>query len=69
MSNWIKCSEQMPPEKTGVLVATEMDGPGDWRMKWATFVPGHPDADDGWLIPGASWMPTHWMTLPEPPEE
>lgn len=68
-SGWIKCSERMPPGKTGVLVATEMDGPGDWRMKWATFVPGHPDAPDGWLIPGASWTPTHWQPLPAAPEE
>lgn len=39
----------------------------DWRMKWATYIPGHPDANDGWIIPGASWKPSHWMPLPEPP--
>ncbi|WP_071783458.1 DUF551 domain-containing protein [Escherichia coli] len=27
----------------------------------------HPDANDGWIIPGASWKPSHWMPLPEPP--
>ncbi|EET6534074.1 TPA: DUF551 domain-containing protein, partial [Escherichia coli] len=42
---------------------------GDWRMKWATYIPGHPDANDGWIIPGASWKPSHWMPLPEPPQE
>lgn len=68
-AEWLKVSERMPPGKTGVLVAAEMGGPGDWRMKWATFVPGHPDADNGWLIPGASWTPTHWMPLPAAPEE
>lgn len=26
---WIPCRERMPPENTGVLVATEFDGPGD----------------------------------------
>ncbi|HDJ9859499.1 TPA: DUF551 domain-containing protein, partial [Escherichia coli] len=26
-----------------------------------------PDANDGWIIPGASWKPSHWMPLPEPP--
>ena len=69
MANWIKCSERMPNTKTAVLVAVEFDRKGDWRMKWATYIPGHPDANDGWIIPGASWTPTHWQLLPEPPQE
>ncbi|EBS3934144.1 DUF551 domain-containing protein [Salmonella enterica subsp. enterica serovar Reading] len=64
---WISCSERMPDSKTGVLVAREFGRKGDWRMKWATYIPGHPDTNDGWLIPGASWKPSHWMPLPEPP--
>ena len=64
---WISCSERMPDSKTAVLVAREFDRKGDWRMKWATYIPGHPDANDGWIIPGASWKPSHWMRLPEPP--
>lgn len=66
---WISCSERMPDSKTAVLVAREFDRKGDWRMKWATYMPGHPDANDGWIIPGASWIPSHWMPLPEPPQE
>ncbi|HHC4746779.1 TPA: DUF551 domain-containing protein, partial [Escherichia albertii] len=66
---WISCSERMPDTKIAVLVAREFDRKGDWRMKWATYIPGHPDANDGWLIPGASWKPSHWMPLPEPPQE
>ena len=66
---WISCSERMPDTKTAVLVAREFDRKGDWRMKWATYIPGHPDANDGWIIPGASWKPSHWMPLPEPPQE
>ncbi|EPE1047487.1 ead/Ea22-like family protein [Escherichia coli] len=67
--SWISCSERMPDTKTAVLVAVEFNRKGDWRMKWATYIPGHPDANDGWLIPGASWKPSHWMPLPEPPQE
>ncbi|HAL2876842.1 TPA: DUF551 domain-containing protein [Escherichia coli] len=66
---WISCSERMPDTKTAVLVAVEFGRKGDWRMKWATYIPGHPDANDGWIIPGASWKPSHWMPLPEPPQE
>ncbi|MFY2108954.1 DUF551 domain-containing protein [Escherichia coli] len=66
---WISCSERIPDTKTAVLVAREFDRKGDWRMKWATYIPGHPDANDGWVIPGASWIPSHWMPLPEPPQE
>ncbi|HAX9823421.1 TPA: DUF551 domain-containing protein [Escherichia coli] len=66
---WISCSERMPDSKTAVLVAREFDRKGDWRMKWATYIPGHPDANDGWIIPSASWKPSHWMPLPEPPQE
>ncbi|MFX1143388.1 DUF551 domain-containing protein [Escherichia coli] len=66
---WISCSERMPDTKTAVLVAREFDRKGDWRMKWATYIPGHPDANDGWVVPGASWIPSHWIPLPEPPQE
>ncbi len=47
---WISCSERMPNTKTAVLVAVEFDRKGDWRMKWATYIPGHPDANDGWIF-------------------
>ncbi|EES4513243.1 DUF551 domain-containing protein, partial [Escherichia coli] len=44
--SWISCSERMPDTKTAVLVAREFDRKGEWRMKWATYIPGHPDAND-----------------------
>ncbi|EAA9215909.1 DUF551 domain-containing protein [Salmonella enterica] len=66
---WISCSERVPDSKTGVLVAREFGRKGDWRMKWGTYIPGHPDAQDGWIMPGAPWLPTHWMPLPAAPQQ
>jgi len=66
---WIKCSDRLPLPRTGVLVACYW-GLDAWVMKWGTYCAGHPDASaEGWLIPGASWIPTHWQPLPEPPKE
>ncbi|EJL90239.1 DUF551 domain-containing protein [Pantoea sp. GM01] len=62
---WISCSERMPPIKKGVLVGCWYGR--EWATKWATLIHGHPDAsNEGWLIPGASWVPTHWHELPAP---
>ncbi|WP_320725762.1 DUF551 domain-containing protein [Enterobacter ludwigii] len=68
---WVSCSERMPSPSTGVIVAAPwQSAPGGYAMKWATNCPGHPDADiDGWIIPGASWRPTHWMPLPVAPQQ
>lgn len=68
---WVACSKRMPSPSTGVIVAAPwQSAPGGYAMKWATNCPGHPDADiDGWIIPGASWSPTHWMPLPAAPQE
>jgi hypothetical protein len=60
--------DNLPPIKTLVLVAVEFDCVDDWRIKVGSFVPDHPDACGGWIIPEASWTPSHWMQLPEPPE-
>ncbi|CAM6583683.1 DUF551 domain-containing protein [Enterobacter intestinihominis] len=68
---WVACSERMPGPSTGVIVAAPwQSAPDGYAMKWATNCPGHPDADtDGWIIPGASWSPTHWMPLPASPQQ
>lgn len=55
---WISCSERMPDSKTGVLVAREFGRKGDWRMKWGTYVPGHPDAQDGLYQVHLGYQPT-----------
>lgn len=67
---WIPASEQMPPSRHEVLVGRWWGEKPRWCCKWATYIPGHPDAQSsGWLIPGGSWTPTHWMELPDAPQE
>ncbi|HCF8373503.1 TPA: DUF551 domain-containing protein [Klebsiella pneumoniae] len=67
---WIQVSEQMPPSRHEVLVGCWWGEKPRWCCKWATYIPGHPDSQSsGWLIPGASWTPTHWMQLPAGPQE
>nr|DAF78386.1 MAG TPA: Protein of unknown function (DUF551) [Caudoviricetes sp.] len=67
---WIPVSERMPPPRYEVLVGRWWGEKPRWCCKWATYIPGHPDSQSsGWLIPGASWTPTHWMELPAAPQE
>ncbi|MDW1553986.1 DUF551 domain-containing protein [Klebsiella pneumoniae] len=67
---WIQVSEQMPPSRHEVLVGRWWGERPRWCCKWAKYIPGHPDSQSsGWLIPGASWTPTHWMPLPAAPQE
>lgn len=67
---WIPVSERMPPSRHEVLVGRWWGEKPRWCCKWATYIPGHPDSQSsGWLIPGASWTPTHWMPLPAGPQE
>ncbi|KZQ55007.1 DUF551 domain-containing protein [Klebsiella aerogenes] len=67
---WIPVSEKMPPSRHEVLVGSWWGEKSRWCCKWATYIPGHPDAQSsGWLIPGVSWTPTHWMPLPTAPQE
>ena len=65
MSNWIKCSDRLPELDIHVLVAVEFFGPGDWRQSIGAI-----DSRNGaqWWLKGSSFIPTHWMPLPSPPE-
>ncbi|WP_322972388.1 DUF551 domain-containing protein [Klebsiella pneumoniae] len=66
----MQVSERMPPSRHEVLVGRWWGEKPLWCCKWAAYIPGHPDAQSsGWLIPGASWTPTHWMPLPAAPQE
>ncbi|HGX2370797.1 TPA: DUF551 domain-containing protein [Escherichia coli] len=67
---WIAVRERMPPRRYEVLVGRWWGEKPRWCCKWATYIPGHPDSQSsGWLIPGGSWTPTHWMELPAAPQE
>ena len=51
------------PKDEMLLLAGELDGPGDWRIKI-----GYWDEDlQRFKIFGASWEPSRWMPLPDPP--
>lgn len=51
------------PHDEVLLLASEFDGPGDWRIKCGYF-----DNDRGcWKVWGASWVPTRWAAIPAPP--
>ncbi|WP_406913867.1 DUF551 domain-containing protein [Klebsiella pneumoniae] len=41
---WIQVSEQMPPSRHEVLVGRWWGEKPRWCCKWATYIPGHPDA-------------------------
>ena len=68
MSNWIKCSDQLPEKDVMVLLYY-----GDLDM--FPMVIGKYFEEGGWEIEtpeGDIYMdeaPTHWMPLPEKPED
>lgn len=68
---WIGVDERLPEPMTMVLAAFEMDRPGDWRMKAASYEPLCHEFSivnqGGWRIFGGGWKPTHWREMPAPP--
>ena len=68
VQGWIPCSKRMPTPKTGVMVGCWFGR--EWAVKWATYIPSHPEANShGFIMPGGSWEPTHWMPLPAAPQQ
>ncbi|QPW26472.1 DUF551 domain-containing protein [Edwardsiella ictaluri] len=73
---WIKCSEQMPPENVLVVIA-DQNSYGVYGSAVATRRAGyfHPAEGlkasnyDGGAIVEIDMEVTHWMPLPNPPEE
>lgn len=64
-TRWIPCSERMPEDFQDVLI---------WDNRDETSFTGHYAECDGWTVDGydvdrSPFDITHWMPLPEPPEE
>lgn len=76
MSEWIKCSDQMPPARVPVLISAKQWGkPVVCAAEWMFITEKYPVS---WSCVGASGCEcendfeddsvTHWMPLPEPPK-
>lgn len=76
MSNWISCKDRLPSTYQDVLVT---DGERYWvasihEEKLQFWLASHPDyrrsPRNEFGCPFATFsVPTHWMPLPEPPNE
>ena len=69
-NGWIKCSENLPDDGQLVIAfmpAQEDEDPGYWMMFIGTF------EDEYWEDTGGETYNlmhvTHWLPLPQPPEE
>lgn len=69
MSEWIKCSERLPEEQIEVLVWYEGTGmvPGSIGIDHLAKDRFENGAPLTWYLAGDTV--THWMPLPEPPNE
>ena len=68
MSEWISGEDRLPPGREDVLVVAF------WHERWQTMIGWYSDYAKAWrvLTPYGEREPdgvTHWMLLPEPPEE
>lgn len=70
-TRWIPCGEKLPDSQRDVLVIVS-GKLGHIRLKNSVEI-GNFDRDEGWILEmWPEWEDpnvTHWMSLPEPPEE
>lgn len=64
MNNWISVKERMPEVKTDVLA---IDSVGDYFLAAVDQSDGKTWRDEWFAV--IEFPITHWMPLPEPPEE
>jgi len=68
MSEWISVKDQTPPESVRILTARS-DEILACRVRIAFQTSSYEWCDDWGQVMKPRWEPTHWMTLPDPPEE
>ena len=61
MPRWISVEERLPERGVEVL------GTNGKAVEMCTYWPGQPTPWESWTA--FHFKPTHWMPLPEPPEE
>lgn len=64
MSEWISVKDRLPEGYTDVLVC--FITASGYHVEVTFYCDHHPDYGNGWYLPVNI---THWMPLPEPPEE
>ena len=71
MTDWIKCSDQLPPNDRLVTVFIMREYADGTKPSWTMKIDSRTDRDGGrwWLIEPYDFQPTHWMPLPEPPKD
>lgn len=70
MSQWIKCSEQMPEEFVDVLVVTDDSQVHEgYHFVYTGCAPVWKIYCYRKLYANEEVIVTHWMPLPEPPQE
>lgn len=73
MSEWVKCSEQLPKKHERVLIFIDFNSQSvppsihDAQFTGSTFRRGYATVNTFPLEDG--YGVTHWMPLPEPPKE
>ena len=65
MSEW-KTIDSAPKDGAKILASAVGDGWSAYNIVWWRW---HKNGKTGsWHTTGSTWLPTHWMPLPAPPE-
>jgi hypothetical protein len=73
MNPWISVNDHLPKEKVLVLITHKPNRHHSYPTPWIAYL-DHDTADENvkWISPWQEWdivSVTHWMPLPNPPED